>query len=131
MPAPPRFWRKIPKRYNLVGSKCQECNRVFFPPRKICPDCREVDSMEDFQLEGNGEIISYTQIHAPQEGYEEETPYFVGIIELEEGPRITGQIKETDSDEIKIGKEVRVAFRKIGENGERGIIHYGYKFELV
>lgn len=131
MPAPPRFWRKIPKRYNLVGSKCQDCGRIFFPPRKICPDCREVGSMEDFQLEGNGEIISYTQIHAPQEGYEEETPYIVGIIELDEGPRVTGQITETNSDEIEIGKKVRVTFRNIGEDGEKGIIHYGYKFKLV
>ena len=32
-----RFWRKIPSRYNLVGTKCETCNTYYFPPRLICP----------------------------------------------------------------------------------------------
>ncbi|MDD1715367.1 MAG: zinc ribbon domain-containing protein, partial [Methanolinea sp.] len=32
-----RFWRKIPQRYNLIGSRCTNCGRYFFPPRSLCP----------------------------------------------------------------------------------------------
>jgi len=29
---------------------------------------------------------------------------------------------------VKIGMQVEAAFRKLGQEGESGIIHYGYKF---
>ena len=35
-----RVWRHIQQRYNLIGSKCTTCGKVFFPNRIICPDCR-------------------------------------------------------------------------------------------
>ncbi|MDD1653885.1 MAG: zinc ribbon domain-containing protein, partial [Methanomicrobiales archaeon] len=28
-----RFWRKIPQRYNLIGTRCETCGTYFFPPR--------------------------------------------------------------------------------------------------
>ncbi len=131
MPAVPRFWRMIPNRYNLLGTKCKNCGRVFFPPRSICPDCRRVGNVETYKLDGKGEIISYTHVRSPQEDFEEETPYTIAIIELDEGPRIVGQITDTDGGDIEIGKKVKTTFRNIGEDGNKGIIHYGYKFQLT
>lgn len=131
MPAVPRFWRKIPNRYNLLGTKCENCGKVFFPPRSICPDCRRVGNVEKHELDGKGEIVSYTQVHTPQEDFEEEVPYIIAIIKLEEGPKIIGQITETDPEDIEIGDEVKTTFRNIGEEGSQGMIHYGYKFQKV
>jgi uncharacterized OB-fold protein len=54
----------------------------------------------------------------------------VAIIELEEGTKITSQIVDSDGDNIKIGDEVELVFRKIREEGEDGVISYGYKFKL-
>ncbi len=130
MPAVPRFWRMIPNRYNLLGTKCKNCGQVFFPPRSICPDCRRVGNVEKHHLDGEGKIISYTHIRAAQEDFEEETPYTIAIIKLEEGPRIIGQITEDDPEDIEIGKEVETTFRNMGEEGSKGMIHYGYKFRL-
>ena len=28
-----REWREIPGRYNLEGSKCGNCGKIFFPRR--------------------------------------------------------------------------------------------------
>jgi len=131
MPAPPRFWRKIPNRYNLIGTKCLNCGEIFFPPRNICPDCREVGEVENHKLKGRGSIVSYTKVHAPQEGFEDKIPYYICMVELEEGPRVIGQITETCCEDVSIGQEVEVVFRNIGEDGEKGIIHYGYKFRLI
>lgn len=131
MPAVPRFWRRIPNRYNLIGTKCNSCDSVFFPPRSVCPKCRRVGKLETYDLSGKGEIVSFTQVRAPPEGFENETPYTIAIIKLEEGPRITGQITDSDSKEIEIGDKVEATFRRIGEEGEKGIIYYGYKFQLI
>lgn len=131
MPAVPRFWRRIPNRYNLLGTKCTNCDSVFFPPRSICPKCRRIGKLESHQLNGEGTIVSFTHVKVPQEGFEDEVPYTLAIAELEEGPRITGQIIEADPDEIEIGSKVETTFRHIGEEGKKGMIHYGYKFRLL
>lgn len=127
----PRFWREIPNRYNLIGSKCGNCDEVFFPSRYVCPTCRRIGKIEPYQLNGRGKIVSYSTVHIPPEGFEDEVPYVIAIIELEEGPRITGQITNCSSDKIEIGDEVEAAFRYIGEESKDGMIYYGYKFRKV
>ena len=126
----PRFWREIPSRYNLYGSKCGSCGTLDFPPRSICPQCgrRSVGRMERVKLKGKGTVVSYTVIHEAPAQYEMMKPYVLAIIELEEGCRLTSQVIDVDPAQVKIGMPVESAFRKLGQEGEAGIIHYGYKF---
>jgi hypothetical protein len=67
-------------------------------------------------------------VHVPPNGFEIQTPYVLAIVELEEGPRVTGQITDCNPGNVKIGDEVEIAFRHMGEEGKDGIIYYGYKF---
>lgn len=129
----PRFWREIPQRYNLIGTKCKVCGRVYFPPREVCPYCRRksLENMEKIKLSGKGTLYSYTIIHTPPSKFEGQAPYAVGIVELEEGPRITSQIVDCELDKIKIGMKVEAVFRKIQEDGDTGAIYYGFKFKPV
>jgi hypothetical protein len=126
--AVPRFWREIPNRYNLIGTKCGNCETIFFPPRYVCPKCRRIGKLEPYQLRGKGKIVSHTVVHVPPNGFEIQTPYVLAIVELEEGPRVTGQITDCNPGNVKIGDEVEIAFRHMGEEGKDGIIYYGYKF---
>lgn len=126
----PRFWREIPYRYELIGTRCSNCDEAFFPPRGICPNCRGSGDVDSLNLSGRGEIVTYTVVRVPPEGFEKEAPYVVAIVKLEEGPRITSQIVDCDPDEVKIGSRVKSVFRKVDEDGPAGIIHYGYKFIL-
>ena len=34
-------WRLRGQRYRLEGVTCQHCGVVHFPPRAICPKCRQ------------------------------------------------------------------------------------------
>lgn len=129
--AAPRFWREIPNRYNLIGTKCGNCKNIMFPPRYICPTCRRIGKLEPYKLSGRGKVFSYTVVHAAAEGFEDQVPYVLAIIELEEGPRLTAQITDCNPDEVKIGDEVEVVFRRMGQESEDGILYYGYKFRLV
>ena len=129
--AVPRFWREIPNRYNLIGTRCENCETVFFPPRYVCPKCRRIGKLKPYQLKGKGKIISHTTVYVPPDGFEIQTPYVMAIVELEEGPRVTGQITDCNPEEVKIGDNVEIAFRNIGEEDKDGIIYYGYKFRLV
>jgi len=55
-------------------------------------------------------------------------PYAVGIVELEDGVRLTAQIVDCSFDELRVGLPVKIEFRRIYEEGKAGIICYGYKF---
>lgn len=126
-----RFWREIPQRYNLSGNKCGVCGEVYFPPRETCPFCRRksLGKMSDLKLKGIGTVLSYTIIHAAPQKFEEQAPYPIAIIKLDEGPRVTAQIVDCDIKDVKIGMKVQSTFRKIQQDGNIGVIYYGYKFK--
>ena len=128
--AVPRFWRELQSRYNLIGTKCGSCGTVDFPPRTICPKCgrRSFGRMLRIKLAGKGTVVTFTVIHDAPEAFELMKPYVLAIVELDEGARLTSQIIDVENEEVKIGMRVEAAFRKLGSEGEAGIIHYGYKF---
>lgn len=137
----PRFWREIQTRYNIKGSKCRICGQVYFPPRIVCRECKETyvegksgekdtHIMDEVQLSGKGEILTYTTVHVAPPGFEDQVPYNMVIVTLDEGPKITGQLVECENKDISIGDRVKVVYRRIREDGPSGAIHYGYKFKL-
>jgi uncharacterized OB-fold protein len=128
-----REWREIPGRYNLIGSRCGSCGKVFFPKRTICPQCRRagLGKMEEYRLKREGKIFSFSVVYEASAENSILKPYAVAMVETDDGVRITGQIVDADLNEIKIGMPVRVVFRKIGEESPSGIIHYGYKFAPI
>ncbi len=124
----PRFWRKIPQRYNLEGTQCTSCSRTFYPPRSFCPDCRRAGETVPFRFQGRGEVVTYTVIRSASDAFAQQTPFVLAIIRLDEGPRVTGQVVLEDVAEACIGMRVRSVFRRIGTEGESGVIYYGTKF---
>ena len=124
-------WRKIPERYNLLGSHCDNCGENFFPIRNICPNCRRKGRMGGTKFSGKGVIYSHTFVTSPPTGFELEAPYAIAIVQLAEGPKLTAQIVDGDYEKVKIGAPVEMVFRKIQEDGKEGLIHYGFKFKLV
>jgi uncharacterized OB-fold protein len=127
MPTPSRYWREIPQRYRLEAVKCKGCGSIAFPPRQVCPACKGRD-FETITLADAGKILTYTIIRVPPHPFSDQAPYAVGIIELDDGVRLTGQIVDCAFEELKIGQRVKVEFRKVYEEGEAGVIYYGYKF---
>jgi scaffold protein (connect acetoacetyl-CoA thiolase and HMG-CoA synthase) len=85
---------------------------------------------ERFTFAGTGEIYSYTTLQEVPEGFEDQAPYVLALVKLDEGPLITAQI--TDLDGLPaIGDRVEMVTRKLTTEGPRGMIVYGYKFRKV
>lgn len=129
----PRFWREIPQRYALQASKCGVCETVHYPPRRLCPDCRResIGNITRTNLSGHGRIIECTRVHKPAPGYDTHAPYHLALIETDEGPRLVGQLVETEGRVPEAGQSVEATFRRIGSDGDAGIIHYGIKWRLA
>ena len=122
-----RHWRLQQQRYGLVGEICPHCEEKIFPPRDVCPNCAQ-EAKTPYVFSGKGEVYSYTTIYDPPEGYEGNAPYTVALIKLEEGPLITAQLTDVDNGKVEIGTPVEMVTRKLREDGERGMLVYGYKF---
>jgi uncharacterized protein len=119
-------WRNYSDRYKLTGYKCTHCDATYFEKKGMCK-CGNLDYAE-IQFSGKGKIVAFTQIHSGPSMFEEQAPYCVAIIDLEEGARMTAQIVDTKYSELKIGQEVIAVLRKFYKSGEKGVIHYGTKF---
>lgn len=126
----PRFWREIDERYCLKGVKCGHCGAVLFPTRTLCPKCRHESygKLTPFKLRGEGVVEGVTTVHAPPAGFELQAPYLLALVRLAEGPRVTAQIVDAKPAQVAVGTKVRAVFRRINEEGESGVIQYGYKF---
>ncbi len=106
----------------LMGSHCTTCNKDFLPPRAICPNCHG-DQLTWIEFSGKGRLAAFTSIFiAPTvmiaEGYGRENPYLAGVVELDEGVKISAQILGLDArkaEEVKIGAPLKVEFVERGE----------------
>lgn len=127
----PLTWRRIPERYRIIGTKCTTCNVSYFPTRVICPKCRRKGKIEKTEFSGKGKIFSFTEISSAPAGFEEQAPYVLALVELDEGPRLTTQIGDVRGSELKIGDTVKAVFRSIQRDDPEGLIHYGFKFKLA
>ena len=125
-----QYTREIPQRYRLESGKCLSCGKIHFPPRFICDECGGTE-FETVNLQPEGEIITYTVIHTPAKQFSLQKPFVVAIVQTPDDVRITCQIVDCDAEEVEIGSKVELVFRKVQEEGEAGILCYGYKGVLV
>jgi len=122
-----RHWRLNEQRYRLVGETCDSCGTKLFPPRDVCLECA-APAKELYTFTGTGELFSYTTIYDAPAGFEQNAPYTVALVKLEEGPLVTAQLTDMAKEEIHIGMPVEMVTRKLSTDGPEGMIVYGYKF---
>ena len=123
----PMYRRNLRQRLVLEGQRCTACGRTQFPPLARCGQCRGQE-LQPYRLGGAGVVVAATYITpagAPPEFAAQARAaggYGVAIIQLDDGPRITGQTV----GEAAIGQRVRAVIRRLYE--EDGVVRYGFKF---
>ncbi|MHA1198597.1 MAG: Zn-ribbon domain-containing OB-fold protein [Candidatus Heimdallarchaeaceae archaeon] len=124
---PPKIWREKRQRYLGIGIECFNCNKKNFPFTDHCPSCGS-ENVEEYKLAEKGKIVQFSQVNQTAEEMMAYVPYAVGIIELEDGIKVTGQIVDIDYSQIKVGMQVRMVLRVLAKDGKEGLIKYGFKF---
>ncbi len=123
-------WRVRKQRYSLRGEACECCGEHLFPPRDVCPACHQ-PADEPFAFSGEGTVYSFSTVHEPPRGFERFAPYTVALVRLKEGPLVTAQLADVDPADVHIGMPVEMVTRVLREDGNDGLIVYGYKFRPV
>ena len=98
-----RKYSKSLKKDKLLGLKCNACGNITCPPKMTCQECTSTD-LEVVELGGKGKIQTFTSVHVASENRENEAPYTIVLVELDEGPWIMGNL--IDIDPSKVGMEL-------------------------
>ena len=112
----------------LMGSHCPNCDESFLPPRAICSHCFE-DNLNWIEFNGKAILVAFTSIYiAPtamvEAGYGRNKPYLAGVVELDEGVKISAQILGVDAskpEEVEIGTPLKAEFVERGEGDSKKI----------
>ncbi|MFW9851250.1 MAG: Zn-ribbon domain-containing OB-fold protein [Candidatus Thorarchaeota archaeon] len=120
-------YQKFIEEENFKAYKCVDCGMVIAPPSGTCYGCGST-RMEWTEVSGKGKLVSFTVIHVAPEEFQAEVPYYVGIVELEEGTRVTARLMGYDPEkpeEIILGTPVHIAY----EHGQSGKVYLAFSPE--
>jgi uncharacterized OB-fold protein len=85
----------------LPARRCAEC-RGLSVNAALCRFCG-AEGGEAVTLSGRGRLVSWTVIRVAPARYAAEAPYAVGLLELEEGARITARVAG-DGEHLREGQ---------------------------
>ncbi len=108
---------KYASQGKLMGGKCRKCGKTHFPPRPLCDNCLSKD-FEWVEIPTKGKLMTYTVIHVAPIQFQSIAPYAVGIVQLEDGLKIPGIIREVPLEQLRIGMPLTMAFEACAMTGQ-------------
>ncbi|HEX9373880.1 MAG TPA: Zn-ribbon domain-containing OB-fold protein [Roseiflexaceae bacterium] len=121
-----KHWRQRAARYRMEGQRHRASGEVRFPPEPAMGQAAE--AWEPYALSGAGTVYSFSVVRQPPAGHEDQTPYVLALVRLDEGPLITAQLTDCDAEQVAIDMRVEMVTRRLRDLGPEGLIVYGYKF---
>ena len=102
------FWDGC-KQHKLLLQRCSKCSHKR-DASPVCPECLSGEH-EWVEASGKGSIYSWIVVHQRyNRAFEDDLPYNVAIVELEEGPRLMTNIVGIENDDIRPGLSVEVTW---------------------
>jgi uncharacterized protein len=109
------YWEGA-QRGELWIQRCLTTQRYFFPPRVYSP-FTVGGATEWVQASGNATMYSYVINHRPVPGFEDDVPYAIAVVQLEEGPRLMTNIVgiANTPENLVLDMPLRVRFEARGQ----------------
>ena len=96
--------------------QCGDCREFRHPPRWYCPACHS-KSYEFVPVSGEGTIYSMVVNHyTVDRGWADEVPYISAVVQLTEGPRVVGHLRDVEPGEATLGQAVNVVVDPRGDD---------------
>jgi len=76
---------------HVVGFHCTKCKVDRLSPMTRCPKCGSSD-IQRREFSKTGKVVSYTIQSVASEQFLNETPFAFALIQLDDGPRVSGWI---------------------------------------
>jgi uncharacterized OB-fold protein len=101
------------KKNRLLGLKCGDCGAITIPPKMVCRSCTGTN-LDVTEMGGRGEVVTFTTVNVAAEARENEIPYTIVMVKLDEGPWIMGNLIDIDPEEATmelIGRRVKMGHK--------------------
>ncbi len=104
----------------VMGSRCEDCGEMFFPPRADCCQCL-ASNMAWFEVAGTGKLVTYSRLQYAPVGFEGDLPYSIALLDYGDY-RVFGRIDSSlDVKEIKTGMAMTTVVNEL-PNGQLNYI---------
>jgi uncharacterized OB-fold protein len=91
----------------IEGYVCADCGHKQIDIMDFCPSCHG-PNLKKTEFNGEGEVTTYTIQFVAPEQFMNEVPYAWAIIQLDDGPKVTGWIPfVAQSSDLLLGQKVR------------------------
>lgn len=111
------YQQQMYEQEKLCFQACSNCGHAWLPPQSHCPSCLDAD-WSWAEAKGTARLESFVVYHhAFHESVKGDLPYAVGIVELEEGPRmicrIAGARPEVPMDQgFEVGQDLSLSWTR-------------------
>lgn len=100
------FFEGLP-RGELMIQQCPACGLKQLGQDR-CLNCR-AEPLAWTRARPEGRVHSFTVMHAVfHPAFAGEVPYVVALVELTDGPRLLGDLRNVAPDQVRVGMDVRV-----------------------
>lgn len=105
----------------LCVQRCDACATWLAPGQLYCDACGAPDPGWQ-QVPGDGELYSFVVYHrAFHPDFEQALPWTVGLVELDEGPRLLAPLKDVGPGRPRVGMRLQAGFED-GAGGQRRLV---------
>lgn len=113
---------KAAARGLVLVMHCKDCGHRWFPAGHVCPKCLS-EKTGWAKATGRATLWSWCEFHkAYFKGLKERVPYVVVLAELEEGPKLYGNLVEGVTAELSIG--MRLEAVAAPAESEAGLVNF-------
>lgn len=107
-----QFFVTLRDEKKILGTRCNTCNLVYFPPRSTCGRCFSKLTEDDFvEIGPQGTLETFTKVNYSEPVQPRKAPFIYGIIKLDGAD--TGMahfIDEVNFDDLYVGMRVQAVF---------------------
>ena len=118
-----RFFKGIRDEQKIFGTECKQCNKVFVPPRKSCPECF-AEKTTWVEVGPGGELVAFTVARRQLAALPEKAPVIFGLIKLDGADTaLLHRVGEVKPGRVQIGMRLAAKF---SDNRKGGILDIDY-----
>jgi uncharacterized OB-fold protein len=101
------FWEGAREHRFLLQYDAKAQRHQFFPrPLSLFGS----GALEWMPAAGFGVLAAFTRCYTPAPGFEGEVPYSLGLVQLDEGPRVFAQIANATHEAMRVGQRMRLVW---------------------
>ena len=122
-PSVTAMWRETEQNIRFHGAICNQCGYIQYPAQRICVECQTMDDSTPIRLSDQaGTVFTYSLDYLAGTV---DTPLAIAVVDFKPGGRTLCMMTDREVDEIHIGMEVEMSFRKL--RVVNGIHNYYWK----